>query len=152
MSNTITITGRAVADATLKFTPSGKAVAQFRIADDYGSKDQSGQWQKKGTTYLTVDVWDHLAEECAEKVRKGVLVSVTGQLQQRDFEHNGEKRSSFEVRNVSQVAIPLPRFKPKGEQPGDGRYQRPSQQQDDPWGSAPAGGAFGGSDNTDPPF
>lgn len=149
MSNTIQITGRAVADATLKFTPSGKAVAQFRIADDYGSKDQSGQWQKKGTTYLTVEAWDHLAEECAEKVRKGVLVSVTGQLQQREYEHNGEKRQAYEIKNVSQIALPLPRFKPKGEPTGDGRYQRPAQQQDDPWGSAPASD-FGGSNDPAP--
>lgn len=150
MSNTITITGRATADADLRFLANGKPVSTFTVADDFGSKDrQTGEWIKKGTTFLRVEAWDHLAEECAEKVRKGVLVSVTGQLQQREYEHNGEKRQAYEIKNVSQIALPLPRFKPKGEPTGDGRYQRPAQQQDDPWGSAPASD-FGGSNDPAP--
>lgn len=148
MSNTIQITGRAVADAELRWTPNGKAVTTFRLADDYGHRDRaSNEWVKDGTTFLPVEVWEHLAEECAEKVRKGVLVTVIGRLRQREYEdRDGNKRSVYEVKDVQDVALPLPKWKPREQQGSGGQYQRPSQQQDDPWGSAPAGGAFGGSD------
>ncbi|CAM3430094.1 single-stranded DNA-binding protein [Tsukamurella hominis] len=151
MTNTITIEGRATAPAELRFVAStGKAVATFTVADDYGHRDrQTNEWIKDGVTFLRVEVWDYLAEACAEKIGKGTKVTVTGALRQREYEHNGEKRTAYEIKNVSQVALPLDRFKPREQQGSGGQYQRPSQQQDDPWGSAPAGGSFG---SDEPPF
>ncbi|TWS25377.1 single-stranded DNA-binding protein [Tsukamurella sputi] len=150
MSNTITIEGRATAPAELRFVAStGKAVATFTVADDYGHRDrQTNEWIKDGVTFLRVEVWDYLAEACAEKIGKGTKVTVTGALRQREYEHNGEKRTAYEIKNVSQVALPLDRFKPREQQGSGGQYQRPSQQ-DDPWGSAPAGD-FGSSDSNIP--
>lgn len=141
MSNTIMVTGRVTADPELRFTANGKAVASFTVADNHRKKDQSGQWVDDGVTFLRVNAWDHLAEECAEKITKGTTVTVTGQLRQRDWEtKDGEKRSSFEIR-VDDVAITLQKFRPR-ESSGSfaeksGGFQRPSQP-DDPWGSAPA--------------
>ena len=157
MSNTITITGRATAEPELKYTASGKAVCSFTVADNHRKKDQSGQWVDDGATFLRVNAWEHLAEECAEKITKGATVTVTGSLRQRDYEtREGEKRSSFEVQ-VSEVALTLPRFAPREGGMSSGRFQRQSQQQqaqqpqEDPWGSAPA---FGGDQDADsaPPF
>lgn len=154
MSNTITITGRATAEPDLKYTASGKAVCSFTVADNHRKKNPAGEWVDDGVTFLRVNAWEHLAEECAEKITKGATVTVTGSLRQRDYEtREGEKRSSFEVQ-VSEAALTLPRFAPREGGMSSGRFQRPSQQaqpQDDPWGSAPQQQAFAPS-NEEPPF
>lgn len=47
MSNTMSIKGRAGSDASLRFTPNGKAVADFSVADTPRRKnEQTGQWVK----------------------------------------------------------------------------------------------------------
>lgn len=128
MSNTITITGRATADADLKYTPGGMACASFTVADNH-SKKVNGEWVDDGATFLRVKVWKHQAEECAERVRKGTRVTVTGQLRQQNWEtKDGEKRTTFEV-NAQEVAITVPKSPPKESKPAE-----------DPWGNAPASG------------
>lgn len=137
---TITGTGHLGADPELRFTQSGKAVANFRIACTERKRTQSGEWEDGTTTWLNVTVWERLAETVAEHLRKGSLVHVVGRLSQR--EHEGKVYYDVTATEVTQA---LPRLEQQGrrQEPQQGQGWG-NQRQDDPWG-APSG-------NDEPPF
>lgn len=95
----ITIVGNLVEDPNLRFTPSGQAVASFRIASTPRFFDrQSGEWKDREALFLTCNVWRQAAENVAETLQRGMRVIVQGRLQQRSYEtREGEKRTVFEV-------------------------------------------------------
>ncbi len=96
---TITVVGNLVADPELRFTPSGAAVASFRIASTPRFFDkQANEWKDGDSLFLTCNVWRQYAENVAESLTKGMRVIVTGRLKQRSYEtREGEKRTVFEV-------------------------------------------------------
>lgn len=95
----ITVVGNLVADPELRYTPSGSAVANFRVASTPRRYDsQSGQWVDGEALFLTCNVWRQAAENVANSLTKGDRVIVNGRLRQRSFEtREGEKRTVFEV-------------------------------------------------------
>ncbi len=96
--NKMMIIGNLGADPELRYTPSGKAVANLRVAVNHNYRDASGEWQKE-TQWFTVEVWDQAAERVAEQVRKGNKVYAEGRLRTREWEGNdGQKRTSVEIR------------------------------------------------------
>lgn len=96
---TITVVGNLVADPELRFTPSGAAVANFRIASTPRRRDpQTNQWVDGEALFLSCNVWREAAENVAESLSKGMRVIVQGRLRQRSYEtREGEKRTVFEV-------------------------------------------------------
>ena len=96
---TITVVGNLVADPELRFTPSGAAVASFRIASTPRSFDKNtNEWKDGESLFLTCSVWRQYAENVAESLTKGTRVIVTGRLKQRSYEtREGEKRTVFEI-------------------------------------------------------
>ncbi|MBM7784306.1 single-stranded DNA-binding protein [Tenggerimyces flavus] len=95
----ITLVGNLVDDPELRFTPSGAAVANFRLASTPRTYDrQSGEWKDGDTLFLTCNVWRQAAENVAESLQRGMRVVVQGRLKQRSYEtREGEKRTVFEV-------------------------------------------------------
>jgi single-strand DNA-binding protein len=95
----ITLVGNLVDDPELRFTPSGAAVAKFRIASTPRTYDrQSGEWKDGESLFLTCNVWRQAAENVAESLQRGMRVIVQGRLRQRSYEtREGEKRTVFEV-------------------------------------------------------
>jgi single-strand DNA-binding protein len=95
----ITVVGNMVADPELRFTPSGAAVASFRVASTPRFFDkQTNEWRDGDSLFLTCNVWRQYAENVAESLTKGMRVIVTGKLKQRSYEtREGEKRTVFEV-------------------------------------------------------
>ncbi|MEU5880958.1 single-stranded DNA-binding protein [Spirillospora sp. NPDC047279] len=95
----ITIVGNLVEDPNLRFTPSGQAVASFRIASTPRFFDrQANEWKDGEALFLTCNVWRQAAENCAESLQRGMRVIVQGRLKQRSYEtREGEKRTVFEV-------------------------------------------------------
>ena len=95
----ITVVGTIVADPELRFTSSGVAVANFRIASNprvYNK--QTNQHEDGDPLFLTCNVWRDAAENVAESLSKGMRVIVNGNLRQRSYEtREGEKRSVYEV-------------------------------------------------------
>ncbi len=94
-----TITGefRAVTDPELRFTPSGVAVANLRIAAN-SRKKVNDEWVDDKVVFLNLTCWKQQAENVAESVQKGDLIMVTGRLETREYEtKDGEKRQSFDV-------------------------------------------------------
>lgn len=95
----ITLVGNVVADPELKYTPSGAAVTNFRVASTPRKFDsQSNQWVDGDALFLTCNVWRQAAENVANSMNKGDRVIVSGRLRQRSYEtREGEKRTVFEV-------------------------------------------------------
>jgi single-strand DNA-binding protein len=95
----ITLVGNLVDDPELRFTPSGAAVAKFRIASTPRTFDrQTNEWKDGESLFLTCNVWRQPAENCAESLQRGMRVIVQGRLRQRSYEtKEGEKRTVFEV-------------------------------------------------------
>ena len=95
----ITIAGNLVDDPQLRYTPTGQAVANFRIASTPRWQDrQSGEWKDGDSLFLSCNVWRQAAENVAESLQRGMRVIVSGRLRQRSYEtKEGEKRTVYEV-------------------------------------------------------
>jgi single-strand DNA-binding protein len=96
---TITVVGNLVDDPELRFTPSGAAVANFRIASTPRTFDrQTNEWKDGDALFLSCSVWRQAAENVAESLMKGMRVIVQGTLRSRQYEtREGEKRTAFEI-------------------------------------------------------
>ncbi|NYJ03562.1 single-strand DNA-binding protein [Nocardioides thalensis] len=173
----ITVIGNLVDDPELRFTPSGAAVANFRIASTPRTFDrQSNEWKDGEALFLSCAVWRQYAENVAESLTKGMRVIVQGRLKSRQYEtREGEKRTAFEI-DVEEVGPALRYATAKvtraqrsgggggyGGGQGGGQGGAPA---NDPWASqgapaqsqqsAPAGGndpwAAPGVGSDEPPF
>ena len=122
----ITITeATLVADPEIRYTGNGTAVASFRVASNSRRKNQqTGQWEDGDTTFLSVSAWEGLGENIAADFKKGQKITVTGQLKQRDYEKDGQRRTVYEV-TANSVAEPVSRFNDNGgqQQPQQGFQQ-----------------------------
>ncbi len=167
---TITLIGNLVDDPELRFTPSGAAVAKFRVASTPRYLDKAtNEWKDGESLFLQCNIWRQAAENVAETLTKGMRVILTGRLKQRSYEtKEGEKRTVFEV-EVDEVGPSLRNATAKvtrtqGQRGsgaaggnGGGGYSAPAADfNDDPWAAAstsPAGGGWGSPSTTDePPF
>ncbi len=157
----ITLIGNVVDEVDLRFTPSGAAVAKFRLASTPSYFDKATSTFKDGETlFLSVNVWRQMAENLSESgIGKGTRVVVVGRLKQRNYEtKEGEKRTVFEV-EADEVAVSLKFATAKvqkmarsgGGDSGSRGGQTTSRGGDgDPWASsAPAGGGYA---DDSPPF
>ena len=104
----ITVVGNLVDDPELRFTPSGAAVANFRIASTPRTfEKQSNEWRDGDALFLSCAVWRQAAENVAESLQKGMRVVVQGRLKSRQYEtREGEKRTVFEI-DVDEVGPSL---------------------------------------------
>ncbi len=95
----ITVVGNLVDDPELRFTPSGAAVANFRIASTPRTFDKNtNEWKDGEGLFLSCSVWRQAAENVAESLQKGMRVVVQGRLKQRSYEtREGEKRTVVEL-------------------------------------------------------
>ena len=106
----IQATGNLAADPELKFFNDGNSVANFRIGCGARKKNRdTDEWEDAGTTWLTCVAYKGLAENIVTKFSKGQKIFVKGQLKQREYEKDGQKRTVFEV-NVFEAAEPINRF------------------------------------------
>lgn len=106
----ITATGNIVADPELRFFNDGNAVVNFRIACNGRKKNrETGQWENGDTTFLTCSAFNGLAENIAQQFGKGKKITVSGQLKQREYEKDGQKRTVFEVA-VNEASEPVAKF------------------------------------------
>ena len=95
--NRVILLGNLTKDPELRYTPSGTAVANLRLAVNSSFKDQAGQ-RKEETCFVTVVVWSKQAETCNQYLKKGRPVLVEGRLIYRSWEAEGKTRSLLEVR------------------------------------------------------
>ena len=175
---TITVIGNLTDDPELRFTPSGAAVAKFRVASTPRTLDRaSGEWRDGEPLFLSCTVWRQAAENVAESLQRGARVIVSGRLRQRSYEtREGEKRTVIEL-EVDEIGPSLRYATAKvqkmarsggggggfGASGGGGGNRQQSNGGggggfDDPWATAapaqPSGSRSGGGNNFDdePPF
>ena len=96
--NKMMIIGNLGADPELRYTPSGKAVTNLRVAVNDRSRGPDGEWVEE-TMWIRVEVWEQAAERMAEQLRKGNKVYAEGQLRAREYQaSDGQNRTSLELR------------------------------------------------------
>ena len=106
--NHVTITGNLTRDPELRFTASGLATLTVGVAYNRRVKDDAGQWGDGPPSFFNVTCWRELAENVAESCHRGDKVTVSGRLEQRSWEKDGEKKSSVDV-VADDVAVSLQR-------------------------------------------
>lgn len=129
----ITIIGNLVAPPELRFTASGVAVVNFRVASTPRVFDKAtNEWKDGDSLFLSCSAWRQLAENIGESaLDKGDKVIVSGRLRQRSFETNsGEKRTVYEV-DVEDMGPSLARNVAKVQRVE--RTQATGRVTDDPW-------------------
>ena len=164
----ITIVGNLVDDPQLRYTPTGNAVANFRVASTPRFMDRAtNEWKDGDSLFLSCNIWRQAAENVAESLQRGMRVIVQGRLRQRSYEtREGEKRTVYEI-EVDEVGPSLRNASAKVTKSsrsggGGGGYGggggggggtgggRPAAS-DDPWASSDSGGGDGGFSD-EPPF
>ena len=150
----ITLAGNLAADPELRFTPSGAAVANFRVLSTPRTFDrQKNEFVDGDTLAMNCSIWREAAENVAESLTKGTRVIVQGRLVQRSYEdRDGQKRTVVELQ-VDEIGPSLKYASAKvtrAQRSGNGggfAGGAPSGQGDPRAGSAPAGGF-----SDEPPF
>ena len=94
--NQVTLMGNLTRDPELRTTPNGQSVCSFSLALNRSYKGADGNWVES-TDYVDVTAWGPLGERVAQYVTKGRPVLVSGRLQSRAWEQDGQKRSKVEV-------------------------------------------------------
>ncbi len=155
--NKVILIGNLGADPEVRFTPSGQAVANFRIATSESWTDKNGQKQEK-TEWHRIVVWGKLAELCGEYLAKGRQCYVEGRLQTREWtDKEGKKNYTTEV-IANQVTFlggrdgagAGPRGNaggPRGNAGGRDDFGPPPPGMDDMGGGSHGGGGGGGEED-----
>jgi single-strand DNA-binding protein len=149
----LTIVGNLVDDPQLRYTATGNAVANFRVASTPRFLDRTAnEWRDGDSLFLTCNVWRQPAENVAESLQRGMRVIVSGRLRQRSYEtKEGEKRTVYEV-EVDDVGPSLRNASAKvnrvARSGGDGGYGG-GQRNQGGGGGGRSGGGQGGSGGAD---
>lgn len=93
--------GNLTRDPEMKTIKTGKVVTTFTVAmnHEYGSKEGN-----KTVSYIAIETWDKLAENCAAYLKKGSRVTVSGSLREDRWKddqgkpHNRHKVVAMTVR------------------------------------------------------
>lgn len=153
---TFTMTGNVVNDPELRFTPSGAAVANFRVASTPRKFNrQTNQFEDGEPLFLGVAVWRQQAESVAESITRGMRVIVVGRLTQRQYEdREGKTRSSYEIQ-ADEVAPSLLRATAvvtKATSNPQGAPQQHQQPQGYGYDQQPAADPWATQQRDEPPF
>ena len=92
----VTLVGTLGRDPELRFTQGGQAVVSFSIAVTRKWKNHAGEQQEQ-TSWFDISAWQSLAENAAASLTKGSRVIVTGRLETREWEKDGQKRTAVQV-------------------------------------------------------
>lgn len=146
---TLTLIGNVVDDPDLRYTPSGVAVANFRVASTPRTYDkQAGEWVDGEALFLTCVAWRDMAENIAETVTKGMRVVVAGRLRAESYTtKDGDNRTVHKI-DVDEVGPSLRYATAKVTKTSKGSKPRASNMPADPW----AGQGNDQGNNTGIPF
>ncbi len=82
-------------DPETKFFESGKQLTTFSIAVSKSwTKDRE---KREKTTWINIACWEKTAELANQMLKKGSRVWIEGELENQDWEKNGEKRISTQI-------------------------------------------------------
>ena len=114
--NKVILIGNLGADPEVRYTPSGKAVANFTLATTEQWKGKDGEKNEK-TEWHRIVAWERLGEICGEYLHKGRSVYIEGKLQTRGWDDkDGNKRYTTEI-----IAQNMQMLGPPGSQRSEGQ-------------------------------
>ena len=94
----VPIVGNLTSDPELRYTQTGRAVANFTIASTPRIFDRTAnEWRDGETLFLRCSVWGEQGEHCAASLYKGTAVIALGRLGQSSYEVEGVKRVSYQL-------------------------------------------------------
>jgi len=95
--NKVLLIGNLGRDPELRYTQSGRAVANFSIATTEQWKDKEGQKQDR-TDWHNIVLWGRQAEIAKDYLRKGKQIYLEGRIQTRSYEDKeGNKKWITEI-------------------------------------------------------
>jgi len=150
MSNAFTFTGTIGRDAEVRQIPSGQSVLNVAVANNIGFGD------KQTTMWIRVALWGKRAEGTFPSyLVKGQQVFVSGELSQREYEVDGQARTSLELNaNVLDLVGKKPdnqqQPQQNNQQQTQNYQQQPAQQQ--PQNNQQQGNNSGQNFDDDIPF
>ncbi len=155
----VTIIGTMTADAEIRFTPSGSAVANFSVATNARKFNKTtNEWEKRAPKFWRCAAWNQgkalLADNVANTLKKGDTVIVYGELETREYEKDGQKRYADDLR-VEGVGKDLRWHQAyandvSGQQAPSGNWGGQQQAPAQSWGNTPQGAQQG--HDAEPPF
>lgn len=128
--NSVTMVGRVVRDAELKYTNSGVAQSRFSLAVNRSVK-KGDQWTEE-VSYFDFTLWGKQAEALNKFLTKGKQVAIKAELKQERWEKDGQAHSKvgFDISDIQLLSGG------QGAKPADGGAT-----------GAPAGHPMGGDDD-----
>lgn len=127
--NMAILVGNLGKDPEVRFTQSGRAVANFSVATSEVWTGQDGNRQER-TEWHNVVVWGKQAESCGQYLAKGRQVFVQGNIRTRSYEDK-----TGNTRYVTEIVAQRVQFLGGG---GGARASQEPQQQDQGFGEAPS--------------
>lgn len=94
--NKVILMGNLTRDPETRTTPNGQSVTNFSLAVNRTWKGQDGNTQES-VSYIDCVAWARTGEIIAQYMQKGRPILVSGRLDQRSWEQDGQKRSKVEV-------------------------------------------------------
>jgi single-strand DNA-binding protein len=122
--NDVRLIGRLGQDPEVRKLPNGDSVANISLATSKKWRDKTSGEQKEKTEWHRVVVFGKLADICGEYLRKGSQAYFEGELETRQWEKDGEKRYTTEIRCDEMIML-------------DGKSDAAPRQQSAPQQSAP---------------
>ena len=139
---------------SLEFNNDGQARIGFSVGENHSRfNKQTNSWEETGTTWWNVTVFGKPAEALAEVLREGAKqrVAIAGRAQTREYDHNGEKRTSLDV--IADICGIIPNGQPQqNPQHANTSQGWGGQQAQSEWGT-PTSDPWGPTDGSDgPPY
>lgn len=94
--NKVILMGNLTRDPELRTTPNGQSVCSFGLAVNRTWRGADGQNQES-VSYIDCVAWGKPGEILSQYLQKGRPLLVSGRLDQRSWEADGQKRSKIEV-------------------------------------------------------
>ena len=94
MINNVVLVGRLRAAPDLRKTPSNVSALQGTLAVNRNFKNQNGE---READFINFQAWRGTADIIAEYCGKGSLIGLTGRIQVRSYEKDGQRRYVTEV-------------------------------------------------------
>ena len=92
--NEIILSGRLVKDPEVRYTQTQKVVTLFSLAVSREVKNEQGSYD---ADFFSCVAWGKTAELIGNSLKKGSRILVTGRVQIRNYESNGERKYITEV-------------------------------------------------------
>jgi len=95
--NKVQLIGHLGADPEVRYTPSGSAITNARVATTEQWKDKTSGEKQERTEWHRVTFFGRLGEIAGEYLKKGALVYIEGKLRTNEYEKDGIKRYSTDI-------------------------------------------------------